>query len=215
VAPLATRVELLLFSHGEAREPERVVELNSSAHRSGDHWHVEVEGVGLGCCYGYRVYGPLQPGGHSFNPSKVLLDPCARAIAGWQGYRRSAAVGAAPNSGCCLKGVVTERDRFDFEAAPRPRHSWQRSVIYELHVGGYSRGAGCPVPAERQGSLLGLIELLPQLQELGITAIELLPVMAFAATTTGATARSAGWPPIPTTCWVTIRSRAAARCASW
>ncbi|MCP9886792.1 glycogen-debranching protein [Cyanobium sp. ATX 6A2] len=178
VAPQATRVELLLFSHGEASEPQRVVELDQS-NRSGDHWHVEVEGVGLGSCYGYRVYGPLQAGGHSFNPSKVLLDPCARAIAGWSGYRREAAVGAVPNTGCCLKGVVTEREQFDFDAAPRPRHSWQRSVIYELHVGGFTQGAGCPVPSERRGTLLGLIDTLPHLQELGVTAIELLPVMAF------------------------------------
>jgi len=178
VAPLATRLELLLFAHGEAAEPSAVIELDPR-HRSADHWHVEVEGIGIGQCYGYRVFGPLQPGGHGFNPSKVLLDPCARAIAGWQGYQRSAAVGAAPNTSACLKGVVTERDRFDFEAAPRPRHSWQGSVIYELHVGGFTQGPGCPVPAERQGSLLGLIDTLPTLQELGITAIELLPVMAF------------------------------------
>ena len=95
VAPLATRVELLLFASGSAREPEQVIELDPR-HRSGNHWHVEVLGVGLGCCYGYRVFGPLQPGGHGFNPSKVLVDPCARALAGWGGYKRSAAVGAIP-----------------------------------------------------------------------------------------------------------------------
>ena len=178
VAPLATRVELLLFSDGEAEAPAAVIELDQR-HRSADHWHVEVEGVGLGCCYGYRVFGPLQPGSHGFNPSKVLLDPCARALAGWSRYQRGAAVGATPNTTCCLKGVVTERDRFDFAAAPRPRHSWQQSVIYELHVGGFSRGAGSPVAAERQGSLLGLIEALPHLQQLGVTSVELLPVMAF------------------------------------
>ncbi|MFM9109689.1 MAG: glycogen debranching protein [Prochlorococcaceae cyanobacterium] len=178
VAPLATRVELLLFSHGAAPEPKRVIELDSR-HRSGDHWHVEVEGEGIGCCYGYRVFGPLQPGGHAFNPSKVLLDPCARAISGWDGYRRGMAVGGVPNTASCLKGVVTERDRFDFTAAPRPRHPWRRSVIYELHVGGFSQGAGSPVAPERQGRFLGLIDALPWLQELGVTAIELLPVMAF------------------------------------
>jgi glycogen operon protein len=178
VAPLATRVELLLFAHGAAPEPRRVIELDGR-HRSGDYWHVEVEGEGLGCCYGYRVFGPLLPGGHGFNPSKVLLDPCARTISGWDGYERGKAVGATPNTSCCLKGVVTERDRFDFDAAPRPRHRWQRSVIYELHVGGFSRGEGCPVPPERQGTLLGLIETIPYLQELGVTTLELLPVMAF------------------------------------
>jgi len=178
VAPLATRVELLLFADGEAQEAEAVIALEGQ-HRSGDHWHVEVEGIGLGCCYGYRVFGPLEPGNHGFNPSKVLVDPCARALAGWGGYKRSAAVGAIPNTSCCLKGVVTERDRFDFGQAPRPRHSWQKSVIYELHVGGFTSGEGCPVPPQRQGTLLGLIDTLPHLRDLGITALELLPVMAF------------------------------------
>ena len=57
--------------------------------------------------------------------------------------------------------MVTERDRFDFSAAPRPRHSWQRTLIYELHVGGFSRGQGSPVSPKAQGTNLGLIELIP------------------------------------------------------
>ena len=81
-APAANRVELLLFPHADAAQPDRIIDLDS-AHRSGDYWHVEVEGLGAGCCYGYRVFGPLQPGGHGFRPAKVLLDPCARAISGW------------------------------------------------------------------------------------------------------------------------------------
>ena len=178
VAPLASRVELLLFRDGAAAEPYRVLNLDGQ-HRSGDHWHGEVEGVGIGCCYGYRVYGPRQPGMHGFNPAKVLLDPCARAITGWEVYQRRDATGTVPNTASCLKGVVTERDRFDFDAAPRPRHSWQRSVIYELHVAGFSHGEGSPTPAERQGTLLGLIDTLPYLKSLGVTTIELLPVMAF------------------------------------
>ena len=178
VAPMATRVELLIFPAGNAPEPDQVVELDHH-HRSGDIWHVEVEGLGIGCCYAYRVFGPLQPGRHGFNPSKLLLDPCARAITGWDVYRRADAVGAMPNTASCLKGVVTERDRFDFRAAPRPRHSWQRTVIYELHVGGFSRGAGSPVSPAAQGTYLGLIEAIPYLKELGITTVELLPVMAF------------------------------------
>ncbi|WP_432785091.1 isoamylase [Cyanobium sp. BSA11S] len=178
VAPSATRVELLLFARGSSPEPFRIIPLDLH-HRSGDHWHVEVEGIGAGTCYGYRVYGPLMPGGHGFNPSKVLLDPCARAISGWDVYRRGDAIGAIPNTASCLKGVVTERDRFDFVAAPRPRHSWQNTVIYELHVGGLSRGLGSPVASDHQGSLLGLIDSLPYLRSLGVTALELLPVMAF------------------------------------
>ena len=178
VAPLATRVELLLFRDGSAAEPYRVLNLDA-AHRSGDHWHGEVAGLGIGCCYCYRVYGPRQPGLHGFNPAKVLLDPCARAITGWEVYQREEATGTGPNTATCLKGVVTERDRFDFDAAPRPRHRWQRSVIYELHVAGFSQGEGSPAPAERRGTLLGLIDTLPYLKSLGITTLELLPVMAF------------------------------------
>ena len=176
-APSASRIELLLFRDGNASEPEQTIELSSS-HRSGDVWHVEVEGVGIGCCYAYRVFGPLQPGNHGYNPSKLILDPCARAITGWDVYSRVDALGGMPNTAKCLKGVVTERDRFDFQAAPRPRHSWQRTLIYELHVGGFSRGQGSPVTPDAQGTYLGLIELIPYLKDLGITTVELLPVMA-------------------------------------
>ena len=177
-APAANRVELLLFSHGDATQAERVIELGSS-HRSGDYWHVEVEGLGVGCCYGYRVFGPLQPGSHGFQPAKVLLDPCARAISGWNVYRRGAATGASPNSDSCLKAVVCERDPFDFEAHPRPNHPWNRSVIYEMHVGSFTRRADSGIPPDQRGTLRGVIAKLPYLKELGITAIELLPIQAF------------------------------------
>lgn len=178
-APGADRIELLLYSNGHDRSPERVIELDGRRHRSGDYWHVEVEGVGEGCCYGYRVFGPLAPGGHGFQPSKVLLDPAARAINGWDVYDRVLATGPTPNAHACLKAVVCERDLFDFQAHPRPRHSWQRTVIYELHVGGFTRREDAGVAAERRGTYLGLIEKLPYLKELGITAVELLPVFCF------------------------------------
>ena len=124
--------------------PEQVIEL-SEQHRSANYWHVEVEGLGAGCCYCYRVFGPIEPGGHGFRPAKVLVDPCARAIDGWDVYQRAAATGASPNSDRCLKSVVCERDAFDFQAHPRPRHSWQETVIYELHIGGFTKrpDSGC------------------------------------------------------------------------
>ena len=178
-APGADRIELLLYSNGNDRSPERVLELDGRRHRSGDYWHVEVEGVGEGCCYGYRVFGPLAPGGHGFQPSKVLLDPAARAISGWDVYDRVLATGPSPNAHACLKAVVCERDLFDFQAHPRPRHSWQRTVIYKLHVGGFTRREDAGVAVEHRGPYLGLIEKLPYLKELGITAVELLPVFCF------------------------------------
>ena len=178
-APGADRIELLLYSNGLDRSPERVIELDGRRHRSGDYWHVEVEGLGEGCCYGYRVFGPLAPGDHGFRPSKVLLDPAARAISGWDVYDRVLATGPSPNAHACLKAVVCERDLFDFQAHPRPRHSWQRTVIYELHVGGFTRREDAGVAVEQRGTYLGLVEKLPYLKELGITAVELLPVFCF------------------------------------
>ena len=178
-APAANRVELVLYANGSERSPERVIELDARRHRSGDYWHVEVEGLGEGCCYGYRVFGPLAPGGHGFRPSKVLVDPAARAISGWDVYDRVLATGPSPNAHCCLKSVVCERDLFDFQAHPRPRNSWQRTVIYELHVGGFTRREDSGVDLDQRGTYLGLIEKLPYLKDLGITAIELLPVFCF------------------------------------
>jgi glycogen operon protein len=178
-APAADRIELLLFRNGSDRVPEQVIELDGRRHRSGDYWHVEVEGLNEGCCYGYRVFGPLAPGAHGFCPSKVLLDPAARAITGWDVYDRILATGPSPNAHACLKGVVSERQRFDFEAHPRPRHSWQRSVIYELHVGAFTRASDSGVDPSNRGTYQGVVEKLPYLQELGVTAIELLPVFSF------------------------------------
>ena len=178
-APGANRVELLIFATAESSSPEQLIDLSDGNHRSGDYWHVEVEGLTAGCCYGYRVFGPLAPGGHGFRPAKVLLDPCARAITGWSVYKREAATGASPNTDCCLKGVVCERDHFDFDAHPRPRHSWQQTVIYELHAGGFTRRSDSNVAPDRQGSLLGVIDKIPYLKQLGITTLELLPVQAF------------------------------------
>ena len=178
-APAAHRIELLLFANGSATTPSRVVELDSLHNRSGEYWHVEVEGLGEGSCYGYRVFGPRGPSGHGFQPAKVLLDPAARAITGWDVYDRDLATGPGPNTHACLKAVVTERDRFDLQAHPRPRNSWQRSVIYELHLGGFTRREDSGVPSEQRGSYQGLVQKLPYLKDLGITAIELLPVFAF------------------------------------
>ncbi|BEV36673.1 isoamylase [Synechococcus sp. M16CYN] len=178
-APAANRIELLIYTNGNDRSPERVIELGSHRHWSGDYWNVEIEGLREGCCYGYRVFGPLAPGSHGFCPSKVLLDPAARAITGWEVYDRALATGSSPNAHACLKAVVSERKRFDFESHPRPRHSWQRSVIYELHVGAFTKGIDSGLTDNARGTYGGVIKKLPYLKELGITAIELLPIFSF------------------------------------
>ena len=177
-APAADRVELLLFDNSTDSCPEKVIELTSD-HRSGDYWHIEVEGIGAGCCYGYRVFAPSEFSNHHFYSSKVLLDPAARAISGWNVYRRNLAAGLLPNTHACLKSVVTERNCFDFDAHPRPYHPWNRTVVYELHVGNFTQQQDSGVPSEHRGTLIGLIAKLPYLQDLGVTAVELLPVYCF------------------------------------
>ena len=101
-APSASRLELLLFRDGNASQLGSG-ELSSQHHRSGDIWHVEVEGIGIGCCYAYRVFGP-PTGATRVQPPKLLLDPCARAITGWDVYQRTDALGGMPNTAKCSRG---------------------------------------------------------------------------------------------------------------
>ena len=177
-APTASHLELLIYSDANEIYPEQIIELNDQNH-SGDYWHVEIEGLGVGCCYGYRVFSNTKSNLNFPYPNKVLLDPCARAISGWKTYQRESAKGFLSNLNQCLKGVVCERDHFDFSSHPRPMHSWTKSVIYEMHLGGFTNGKDSQVTSNKQGTFLGLIEKIPYLRELGITTIELLPVFAF------------------------------------
>ncbi len=177
-APNAEKLELLIFANGFDEAPKETIELTNS-NKSGFYWHVEVEGLGAGCCYGYKVYGKENPESQLLSTEKVLIDPCARAISGWDVYRREGAIGKAGNINCCLKGVVSERDQFDFLAHPRPRHILSQSIIYELHVSSFTGSKSSNVDPEERGTFLGLIKKIPYLKKLGITTIELLPTFIY------------------------------------
>ncbi len=177
-APFASQVQLLLFSTAFDNKPNKIITLSSS-HRSGDYWHIEVEGIGAGCFYGYHINQSSNLNNSIDYSQKVLLDPCARAITGWEIYNRQLTISASANLENCLKGVVCERDSFDFTAHPRPRHVLSKSIIYELHVGGFTHRSSSEVNLKHRGTFLGLIEKIPYLKQLGITSVELLPVYAF------------------------------------
>jgi glycogen operon protein len=144
----------------------------------------------VGQLYGYRIEGPYQPEqGHRFNPHKLLLDPYARAIAGVQDWDFSAARGydstskladlsisTVDNAGTTPKCIVT-RDDFDWGTDSPPRHSASDTVIYETHVRGFTIDSSSNV--RRPGTFAGLTEKIPYLQDLGVTAIELMPVLEF------------------------------------
>jgi isoamylase len=176
-SPHATRVELLLYQAADSLQPFQTVTLDPDTNRSYFMWHVLVEGLGPGAHYAWRLDGPSDTAatGRRFNPRKTLLDPFAHAVTDNLWDRRRAADPGDDGPGG-LRGVVSD-DRFEWGGERALARGLERAVIYELHVGGFTRhpssGVGAP------GTFRGLIERIPYLQELGITHVELLPVMAF------------------------------------
>ncbi len=176
----ATGVELLLFDSENIAEPSRVITLDPKWNRTSYYWHVFVPGLRVGQVYAYRVHGPFDPAqGHRFDPQKVLIDPYARAIVGDDIYDRKAAILPGDNCTTALKGVVVDNRSYDWEGDRPLRISYANSVIYEMHVGGFTQHPSANLPEEERGTFAGIIDKIPYLQDLGITAVELLPIHQF------------------------------------
>ena len=176
----ATAMELLLFDKVDAAEPSRVVTLDPRSNRTGHYWHVFLPGLAGGQIYGYRAHGPFDPAiGLRYDPRKVLVDPYARAIAVPPGYSRLAASVPGDNTAVAMKSVTVDRRGYDWEGDRPLRHPFARTIIYEMHVAGFTGHPGSGVPAAKRGTYAGLIEKIPYLVDLGITAVELLPVFQF------------------------------------
>lgn len=176
----AAAVELLLFNTPQAAKPTYVIKLDPQRNRTYHYWHVFVPELKAGQIYAYRVYGEFAPElGHRFDKTKVLLDPYAKAIVGEECYDRAAASRRGSNCAQALKGVVVDPCTYDWQGDQHPRTSYSNSVIYEMHVGGFTRNPNSGVAANKRGTYAGLIEKIPYLQELGVTAVELLPVHQF------------------------------------
>ena len=186
----ASRVRLELFDHPQDAAAARVIDLDPERNRTGDVWHIWVEGIGPGQLYAYRVDGPYQPHeGHRFNSHKLLLDPFATAITRlptWEfdparGYDPSVPEGdplcsKVDDAGAMPKCVFTQ-EHFQWHEDRPPRHPWSKTVIYETHVRGFTfhRSSG----VEHPGTYRGLMEKIPYFKELGVTAVELMPVQEF------------------------------------
>jgi glycogen operon protein len=176
----ATAVELLFFDREDDSVPSRTVPIDPATNRSYHYWHVFVAGVKSGQLYGYRMFGPTVPErGLRFDSTKVLLDPYCRAVVVPKGYSRVAARADRDNSATAMKSVVVDPSHYDWEGDQPLHQASSRTIIYEMHVRGFTAHPNSGVHETKRGTYAGLIEKIPYLHQLGVTAVELLPVFHF------------------------------------
>jgi isoamylase len=173
-------VELLLFDHVDDIEPSRIIKLDSKRNRTYHYWHIFLPGIVNGQLYAFRINGPFEPlNGHRFDAAHTLLDPYANAVAVPESYHRNAANLPAENKTPAMKSVVADLSLYDWEDDKHLRRPFSKTVIYEMHVGGFTLNPNSTVEQLKRGTYSGLIEKIPYLVDLGITAVELLPVFQF------------------------------------
>jgi glycogen operon protein len=166
----ATAMRVLLYDRPSDREPSEVIVFDRSTDRWGDIWSIFVPGIGSGQLYHLQADGPFEPQrGQRFDRRARLIDPYARALAG---EFQPAEDGVLRPPKC----VVVD-DRFDWQGDRHLRRELSETVIYEMHVRGLTRSATSGV--EHPGTYLGIIEKIPYLKSLGVTAVELMPVHEF------------------------------------
>ncbi len=172
----AHAVSLVLFREGR-EEPVAEIPLDPVLHKTGDVWHIFVHGLTPDFLYGYRVHGPnAAKAGHRFNPSAILLDPHARAIGGNARWGQPDVPHGQSNGRLTRRSRIIADD-FDWQGDAPPATPMAQTVIYELHLRGYTRHPSSAV--SHPGTYLGLIEKIPYLQSLGVTAVQLMPVFEF------------------------------------
>lgn len=175
-----TAMELLLFDDVADSQPAQVFTLDPQRNKSYHYWHIFIPDLKPGQLYGYRAYGPFSPHqGHRFDPGKILLDPYGKAVAVPDDYSRSAACGVGENTATAMKSVVVDPRDYDWEDDVPLKRPFSRTVIYEMHVGGFTRHPNSGVAPEKRGTFAGLMEKIPYLKELGVTTLELLPIFQF------------------------------------
>jgi isoamylase len=190
----ATAVYLELFAAPDDNKSICSISLDPRRNRTGDMWHIFVHNLKDGQLYGYRVDGPYSPleDGHRFNVNKLLCDPYARSVSGryeaendaLYGYDRKSpkadlSFSHADSAPYTVKSVAIATSSFDWEDTQPIRRPLDQSVFYEVHVKGLSHHPSSS--SEHAGSYLGVIDKIPHLQKLGVTAVELLPVHHFNA----------------------------------
>ena len=172
IATNAEYVEILLFEKEDSISPKSIFKLDQT-HNKGPYWHAEIKNLDEGCIYAFRVKQKNNEINNNYE-KKVLLDPCSRGITGWESYKRENALKTQENTNSCLKSVVCDRKLFNFKDFPRPKHSWEETIIYELHIKSFTESTD-----KTESCFKKFLKKIPYLKELGITSIELLPIFCF------------------------------------
>jgi isoamylase len=173
----ATGVELLLFDQHDSPLPFQTIPLIPSKNKTFHFWHIFVNGLQAGAFYAFRVNGPSVPNmGLRYNRNKVLIDPYARGNIK-SVWNRDEACNDSDNVATSLRSVVIDPSGYDWEGDKPLNRPIEDTIIYEMHVRGFTKSPSSKVRSP--GTFAGLIEKVPYLKELGITAVELLPIFDF------------------------------------
>lgn len=174
----ATSVELLIFNHPNDLQPSQTIKLDPKINKTFHFWHIYVKGLKHGTGYGYRVDGPqdLHGSGHRFNKNKVLIDPYSKGNS-YELWERVDALGTKDNLTTSMRSVVIDLHDYDWEGDRPLGKPISSAIIYEMHVSGFTKSPSSN--SKYPGTFAGVIEKIPYLQELGITAVELLPIFDF------------------------------------
>ncbi len=176
----ATGITLALFDQADDAAPAQSIRLDPQANRTYHYWHVFVAGLRAGQLYGYYAEGPAQPDqGLVFDSQKLLIDPYALSVALPTQYSRAAAARPGDNTATAAKSVLVDPDAFDWEGDQPLKRDFDDSIIYEMHVRGFTAHPNSGLAAARRGTYAGLIDKIPFLQALGVTTVELMPVQQF------------------------------------
>lgn len=173
----ATRVELLIFDNHDDVEPVQIIDLDAESHRTFHFWHCYVRGLKPGTHFAYRIDGPIDMNqGHRFDPQKILLDPYSKGNTKTL-WRRGDACRPGSNLASSMRCSIIDIEDYDWKGDRPLNRPLSETIIYEMHVGGFTRSPSSGV--KNPGTFSGIIEKIPYLKSLGITAVELLPVFEF------------------------------------
>lgn len=173
----ATGVELLLFNQHDSPQPFQTIPLIPSKNKTFHFWHIFVRDLKAGAHYAFRVSGPSVPEqGLRHNRNKVLLDPYARGNTNTV-WKRGEACNDSDNVSTSMRSVVIDPSDYDWEGDRPLNRPIEDTLIYEMHVRGFTKSPSSKV--KHSGTFEGLIEKIPYLKDLGVTAVELMPIFDF------------------------------------